>query len=88
MQKRYKKLDKMYNSLWKLVDRDNVDIYEFRNQVINAIYNLENKLESLQNSELKESIRKLNMDVESMRGSLEIFENKVGSLEEKFKIKF
>ena len=37
MQKRYKKLDKMYNSLWKLVDRDNVDIYEFRNQVINKL---------------------------------------------------
>ena len=37
MQKRYKKLDKMYDSLWKLVDRDNVDIYEFRNQVINKL---------------------------------------------------
>ena len=37
MQKRYKKLDKMYESLWKLVDRDNVDIYEFRNQVINKL---------------------------------------------------
>ena len=37
MQKRYKKLDKMYDSLWKLVDRENVDIYEFRNQVINKL---------------------------------------------------
>lgn len=37
MQKRYKKLDKMYESLWKLVDRDNVDIYEFKNQVINKL---------------------------------------------------
>ena len=37
MQKRYKKLDKMYNSLWKLVDKDNLDIYEFRNQVINKL---------------------------------------------------
>jgi len=37
VQKRYKKLDKMYDSLWKLVDRDNVDIYEFRNQVINKL---------------------------------------------------
>ncbi|QDP49193.1 MAG: hypothetical protein Unbinned2990contig1002_40 [Prokaryotic dsDNA virus sp.] len=37
MQKRYKKLDKMYDSLWKLVDKDNLDIYEFRNQVINKL---------------------------------------------------
>ena len=37
MEKRYKKLDKMYNSLWKLVDKDNLDIYEFRNQVINKL---------------------------------------------------
>ena len=50
--------------------------------------NLENKLESLQNVELKESIRKLNMDVDAMRGSLEIFENKVGNIEEKFKRNF
>ena len=37
MQERYKKLDKMYDSLWKLVDKDNLDIYEFRNQVINKL---------------------------------------------------
>ena len=37
MEKRYKKLDKMYNSLWKLVDKDNLDIYEFRNKVINKL---------------------------------------------------
>ena len=48
MQNRYKKLDKMYESLWKLVDRDNVDIYEFRYQVINKLndvhmYDLYNK---------------------------------------------
>ena len=34
---RYKELDKLYNSLWKLVDRDGIDIYEFRNQVINSL---------------------------------------------------
>ena len=65
---------------------DKLNIKNIANEI--GYTNLENKLESLQNSELKESIRKLNMDVESMRGSLEIFENKVGSLEEKFKIKF
>ena len=34
---RYKELDKLYNSLWKLVDRNGIDIYEFRNQVINKL---------------------------------------------------
>ena len=74
----------IYISVMRAIDK--LNIKNIANEI--GYTNLENKLESLQNSELKESIRKLNMDVESMRGSLEIFENKVGSLEEKFKIKF
>ena len=74
----------IYVSIMRTIDK--LNIKNIANEI--GYTNLENKLESLQNVELKESIRKLNMDVDAMRGSLEIFENKVGNIEEKFKRNF
>ena len=74
----------IYISMMKTIDK--VNLKNIANEVLFSDF--EDKLESLQNVELKESIRKLNMDVDAMRGSLEIFENKVGNIEEKFKRNF
>ena len=74
----------IYISMMKTIDK--VNLKNIAKEVLFSDF--EDKLESLQNVELKESIRKLNMDVDAMRGSLEIFENKVGNIEEKFKRNF
>jgi hypothetical protein len=78
---------------------ETIDKLNIKN-IVNEIgyVELKDKIESLQDievelpqvdlSELKEAIRKLNMDIDAMRGSFDVIEDKIKRIEDKFKRKF